>query len=159
MGHDRPEGALLTGSTETLQTYASEFRVVRCERASYYEVEEESPRSSPVPGSPASGIVLGVRERDADNRRRRDAIERALRAEFEPLHLEVHDESGRHRGHAGAASGGGHFGVTIVSRRFAEVARLERHRMLYRALEELLGAEIHALAIRALTPEEWERAR
>jgi BolA protein len=86
------------------------------------------------------------------------AIERALRAGLAPEHLAIEDESERHRGHAGAASGGGHYRVTVVSARFAGRARLERHRMVYAALGTALGGEIHALALRALTPEEWAGA-
>jgi BolA protein len=84
-------------------------------------------------------------------------IESTLRAALAPAHLSVRDESDRHRGHAGAASGGGHFRVTIVSAAFEGKTRLERHRMLHDALGDAFGAEIHALAVRAFTPEEWER--
>jgi len=87
---------------------------------------------------------------------RAERIESALRAALDPVHLSVQDESERHRGHAGAASGGGHFRVTIVSPRFAGRSRIERHRMLHDALGDAFESEIHALAIRALTPEEWE---
>ncbi len=86
-------------------------------------------------------------------------IERALRARLAPEHLAVEDESHQHRGHAGAAAGGGHFRVTVVSGRFAGRDRLERHRMVYEALGDAVGREIHALALRALTPEEWARER
>jgi BolA protein len=85
------------------------------------------------------------------------ALERALRAGLAPEHLVVRDESHLHRGHAGAASGGGHFRVLVVSPRFAERSRLERHRMVYAALGDALRGDVHALALRALTPEEWRR--
>ena len=84
-------------------------------------------------------------------------IESELRAAFEPVHLELEDESHRHRGHAGAADGGGHYRVTIVSSRFEGRSRLERHRLVYEALDVEMGSAIHALAVRALTPEEWKR--
>jgi BolA protein len=83
------------------------------------------------------------------------AIEQLLRARFAPEHLELADESELHRGHAGAASGGGHFRLTVVSASFAGRGRVERHRMVYEALGGAVGGEIHALAVRALTPEEW----
>ena len=89
---------------------------------------------------------------------RADHIEQVFRDAFQPDHLEVLDESHRHRGHAGAASGGGHFRVTIVSHHFREQSRLARHRRLYGALGDAMGGEIHALALHAFTPEEW-RAR
>jgi BolA protein len=82
-------------------------------------------------------------------------IERKLRAELASTHLEVVDETAKHYGHAGAASGGGHFIVLVVSDRFTGVGLLDRNRMVHAALKEEIGAEIHALVIRALTPAEW----
>ena len=86
---------------------------------------------------------------------RRSQIERVFREAFTPLHLDVLDEGHRHRGHAGAAGGGGHFRVTIVSQAFAGHSRVERHRMLYAALGDAVGTDIHALALHAWTPEEY----
>jgi BolA protein len=86
-------------------------------------------------------------------------IEATLQAALATSHLSVRDESERHRGHAGAASGGGHFRVTVVSAAFEGKTRLERHQMVYGALGDAMRAEIHALALRAFTPEEWERTR
>ncbi len=83
-------------------------------------------------------------------------IEATLRRTFEPQHLEVHDESHLHRGHPGAAAGGGHYRVTLVSRCFAGHPRLARHRMVYEALGDAMKSDIHALAVRAFSPEEWE---
>jgi BolA protein len=71
-----------------------------------------------------------------------------------PESVELLDESGRHIGHAGARDGGSHFRLDIVSRQFAGKSRLERHRMVYRALGPLMQREIHALAINARTPDE-----
>jgi BolA protein len=85
---------------------------------------------------------------------RRERIEARLREAFAPLVLEVVDESAKHRGHAGAASGGGHFRVTIVAERFRGVGRLERHRLVHDALAEELRREIHALALTARAPDE-----
>ena len=75
-------------------------------------------------------------------------------AALEPAALELVDESGRHVGHEGAKSGGSHFRLTIVSARFAGKPVRERHRMVYDALGDLMGREIHALAIAARTPDE-----
>ena len=80
-------------------------------------------------------------------------IEEKLR-ELAPVVLELTDESGQHVGHAGAASGGGHYRLTIVSPRFAGVNRIARHRMVYAALGPLMQGPIHALAIQAFTPDE-----
>ncbi|MEO7773132.1 MAG: BolA family protein [Steroidobacteraceae bacterium] len=73
--------------------------------------------------------------------------------EFAPLRLEIRDDSAKHAGHAGAREGG-HFHVQIVSDRFRSHTLLERHRLVYTALADLLRGEIHALSIRAMTPEE-----
>ena len=61
----------------------------------------------------------------------------------------------QHAGHAGARPGGGtHWRLAIVSPRFAGRPTVERHRMVYQALGELMQDPIHALAISARTPEE-----
>jgi len=75
-------------------------------------------------------------------------------AQLDPESLEIVDESSRHAGHEGAKSGGGHYQLTIVSRRFAGQPAQARHRMVYDALGALMRKEIHALAIRAYAPEE-----
>jgi BolA protein len=84
----------------------------------------------------------------------RDDIAHRLRARFTPRRLEVLDESALHAGHAGAAAGGGHFRVLVVSEAFADLPRVERHRLVYDAVRDLMPQRIHALAIRALTPDE-----
>ena len=71
-----------------------------------------------------------------------------------PRHLAISDDSHRHAGHAGARSGQGHFSVDIVSAAFAGKVPLARHRLVYAALDELMQADIHALSIRARTPDE-----
>jgi BolA protein len=82
-------------------------------------------------------------------------IEERLRSALDTVHVEVIDESHLHAGHAGAASGGGHFRALIVSERFAGVSRVARQRLVYAALEREMGPEIHALSMQTLTPEEW----
>lgn len=77
-----------------------------------------------------------------------------LNKAFEPAQLDIVDDSHQHVGHAGAASGGGHFTVSIVSEKFRDHSTLERHRMVYQAVDDLMPAEIHALSIKALTSEE-----
>ena len=86
-----------------------------------------------------------------------ERIRSALTAALEPESLQVEDEGHLHRGHAGAASGAGHFRVHIVSRAFAGQSRVQRHRAVYAALEGEMGSEIHALALTTLTPEEERR--
>ena len=81
-------------------------------------------------------------------------IEARLNAALAPIHLEVEDDGARHAGHAGAASGG-HFNVTVVTPAFAGKTRVARHRLVYDALADELRQGIHALAIKAYTPEEF----
>ena len=85
---------------------------------------------------------------------RRARIEALLRAAFAPPELEVIDESAAHRGHAGAAGGAGHFRVRMTSERFRGVSRLNRHRLVYDALQSEIGPEIHALALELFGPDE-----
>jgi BolA protein len=79
---------------------------------------------------------------------------RASLATLEPVSIEIHDDSAKHAGHAGARSGGGHFRLSIVSPRFAGCKTMERHRLVYDALGPLMKREIHALSITAKTPDE-----
>jgi BolA protein len=90
---------------------------------------------------------------------RLDRIETALRQALAPSHIEVVDESALHVGHAGAAGGGGHFRALVVSDRFQGQDLLTRQRMVYAALGDAMKAEIHALALRTLTPEEWTKGK
>lgn len=83
-----------------------------------------------------------------------ERIRQKLAATLSPVACEVDDESALHAGHAGAASGGGHYRVRIVSGRFEGQGRLARHRLVYDCLDNMMQQEIHALAITALTPAE-----
>jgi BolA family transcriptional regulator, general stress-responsive regulator len=85
-----------------------------------------------------------------------DTIKTRLTA-LEPVHIEIIDDSVKHAGHAGARSGGGYYRLLIVSPRFAGVATMGRHRMVYDALGTLMDGAIHALSISARTPDEVVR--
>ncbi|MBT8078517.1 MAG: BolA family transcriptional regulator [Gammaproteobacteria bacterium] len=85
---------------------------------------------------------------------RESKIRARLEARFTPVELQIRDQSHMHAGHAGAADGRGHFAVTIVSSEFAGTNRVQRHQMVYDALRALLESDIHALRIKALTPDE-----
>ena len=82
----------------------------------------------------------------------RERIEAILRERFGPDHLEVRDDGARHAGHPGAATGGGHYDVLIVSAAFEGKTLLEQHRLVNEALRDLFGGEIHALALRTSAP-------
>ena len=75
-------------------------------------------------------------------------------APLAPENLEIVDESSKHAGHEGA-KGGGHYQMTIVSRQFQGKTNMARHRMVYAALSGMMHKEIHALSIKAYTPEEF----
>ena len=82
-------------------------------------------------------------------------MERLLTSAFAPSHLAVINDSARHHGHAGDdGSGESHFTVEIESAAFAGLSRLERQRMVNRALGDIPGQRVHALAIRAVAPGE-----
>lgn len=87
-----------------------------------------------------------------------DIIRGKLASAFAPEALEVKDESHLHAGHAGARPGGeSHFRVLIVSSRFEGLSRVARQRAVNEALREELVGQIHALAMKTLTPEEYRR--
>lgn len=73
---------------------------------------------------------------------------------LQPESVDILDDSAKHAGHAGAASGGGHFHLTIVSKHFAGKPQVARHRLIYQALGDLMPAQIHALSIAAYTPDQ-----
>ncbi|MSQ99422.1 MAG: BolA family transcriptional regulator [Xanthomonadales bacterium] len=79
-------------------------------------------------------------------------IRRRLDVTLQPQALEVIDEGHLHRGHEGAKDGRGHFRLKIVSRRFIGQSMVQRHRLVYQAMGDLMQSDIHALAIDALAP-------
>ena len=84
----------------------------------------------------------------------REAIEHGLAA----THVEVIDHSADHAGHPGAAAGGGHFEILVVSDAFEGQSRLAAQRLVYQALGPLMASDIHAVSMHTLTPKQW-RAR
>lgn len=86
-----------------------------------------------------------------------DRIHHLLQTAFDAVECQVLDESAAHAGHAGAASGGGHYRVRLVSSRFEGCSRVARHRLVYDCLADMLRTDIHALALVTLTPSEASR--
>ncbi|MEC8147754.1 MAG: BolA family protein [Pseudomonadota bacterium] len=82
-----------------------------------------------------------------------EKIKNILVQDFEPTKLEIFDESHLHAGHEGAKSGKGHFRVAIQSMKFVGQSEIKRHKMVYRALENLFKTDIHALSLETKTPE------
>ena len=79
---------------------------------------------------------------------------RSRLAALQPSVLEVVDDSAAHHGHPGAASGGGHFQLRVISARFAGQSKIARHRLVYDLLIDLMQRDIHALAMTLLAPDE-----
>ncbi|WP_317204086.1 BolA family protein [Janthinobacterium sp.] len=77
-----------------------------------------------------------------------------LQAALAPTECVLDDDSARHAGHAGAASGGGHYNLRIVSAQFEGLRLVMRHRLVYDSVHDMMHTEIHALAIIALAPSE-----
>ena len=87
-------------------------------------------------------------------------IRERLTAGLAPERLEIEDDSGRHAGHHheggvdGRAGGESHFNLTVVSSAFEGLGRVQRQRTVNALLREELAGPVHALSIRALTPDE-----
>ncbi len=81
-------------------------------------------------------------------------VKDALIQTFSPTHLKITDESHLHAGHEGAKSGGGHYVVHIVDKAFTGKNKVQRHRMVNEATQHLFPSVIHALSIKAQTPDE-----
>jgi BolA family transcriptional regulator, general stress-responsive regulator len=85
----------------------------------------------------------------AERARRIDAL---LRERLAATDVVVVDESHLHHGHAGAQGGAGHFRVTVTSPRFAGLSLVAAQRLVYEAVAEMMGGDIHALAITTRVP-------
>lgn len=80
-------------------------------------------------------------------------MEKLLEEAFRPTKLQVINDSAKHHGHSGDdGSGESHFTVVIEATAFADKNRLERQRMVNRALGDIPGQRVHALAIQASAP-------
>lgn len=77
-----------------------------------------------------------------------------LESAFPGADVSLLDDSARHAGHAGARGGAGHFAVRIESQEFSGRGRIERHRLVYQALADMMPGEIHALNIEAISPDD-----
>jgi BolA family transcriptional regulator, general stress-responsive regulator len=83
---------------------------------------------------------------------RKALITERLQKAFSPSQLIVTDESAFHIGHQGALSGASHFALIIATSQFANLSLIQRHRLIYEQLKDLIPNEIHALKIKALLP-------
>jgi BolA protein len=83
-----------------------------------------------------------------------DELRARLAAAFPEALLELDDESHLHAGHEGAKGGAGHYRVRLVSPRFAGLARVARHRLVYDCIRDWMPDRVHALSIDARSPDE-----
>jgi BolA protein len=82
-------------------------------------------------------------------------MQRRLNSSLSPTRMELVDDSEAHRGHGGYnPAGESHFSLTIESDAFAGKSRVERQRLVYRALGDLMRERVHALSIKAIAPGE-----
>lgn len=88
------------------------------------------------------------------NQDRIPRMKAALQSALSPDLLEIDDESHLHAGHAGARDGRGHFRLSIVASAFSGLNRIQRHRLVFDALGEMMQTDIHALSIQAFAPDE-----
>ena len=82
-------------------------------------------------------------------------IKKRLDEKLDLIHFEIKDFTGRHLNHK-LHEGGFHLETTIVSDSFTDKSLIERHRIVYDAMGELMKHEIHALSMKTLTKAEWE---
>lgn len=80
---------------------------------------------------------------------REKTLKQRLTDGLQPTHLAIVNESAQHAGHPGAAHGAGHYAVEITAECFEGKSPVERHQMVYQAVGDLIGPEIHALRIKA----------
>ena len=80
---------------------------------------------------------------------------RRLHSALSPPRIELSDDSEQHRGHGGYnPAGESHFSLAIDSAAFTGKSRVERQRLVYSALGDLMDSRVHALSIRATAPGE-----
>lgn len=85
-----------------------------------------------------------------------DRLKAKLNQALAPQQLEIHDDSAKHSGHAGARKEGeSHFSLLIVSAQFEGLSRVARQRLVNGVLADELAGPVHALSLRTLTPEEF----
>ena len=81
-------------------------------------------------------------------------INASLKASFKPIELIIKNQSHLHKNHDEYRENS-HFSVTIVSKYFEGISRINRHKMVYNSLRDLFRKNIHALKIKAMTPQEY----
>lgn len=89
--------------------------------------------------------------------KRKNNIETLILKKYEPKFFTVIDVSEQHKGHQNFEEGvESHFEITIVSEKFTNLSRIERHRMLNRTLKEEFLSDLHSVVLKIYTPEEYK---
>lgn len=81
-------------------------------------------------------------------------IEKKIKDALNPISIEIKDDSAQHIGHAGAERGAGHYSVSVTAAQFENLSKVKRHQLVYAAIQDMIPDEIHAIQIKALTPQE-----
>jgi BolA protein len=89
-----------------------------------------------------------------DTKQRLEEIRRRIETAVDPEELVVEDEGHLHVGHEGARDGRGHFRVFVVAPGFEGLSQIQRHRLIYQAMGDLMNSDIHALSIDAYSSKE-----
>ncbi len=91
--------------------------------------------------------------------RRQEQLKTRLQQALIIASLDIIDESHLHKGHVGAQGGASHFAITVVSPQFINLSFIARHRLIYSAVKDMIPHDIHALKIKALSPEEYNQSK
>jgi BolA protein len=91
------------------------------------------------------------------NEARQAELQKRLQETLQPNDLLIKDQSHLHAGHAGATDGRSHYAIRLTAAAFEGMSRIQRHRLVYDAVGDLMETDIHALSISALTPAEADR--
>ena len=85
-----------------------------------------------------------------------DKIKQTLKSSLNIDHFEIKDFTGRHLNHE-QHDGGFHLEAIIVSNDFMDKSLIERHKLVYASLGDLMKHEIHAFSMKTLTNDEWKK--
>ena len=90
--------------------------------------------------------------------RRKNKIENIIKKNYEPDFFSVLDVSEQHRGHASFKENvESHFEIIIVSKKFKNLKRIDRHRMVNNSLKEEFLLDLHSAIIKTYTLDEYKK--
>ena len=84
-----------------------------------------------------------------------DKIKSAIESQLNIHHIEIIDQSAQHAVHSGN-TGGGHYNAYIISDDFMDKSLIQRHRLVYDALGNMMQNEIHAFSMKTMTVDEFK---